>query len=158
MKVLLEALVHLHSKQICHKDIKPENIIINQTEDGLVQLKLIDFNVSEQISPTSFVKLEGTKAFMAPEVIRNQKCNLNSDLWGVGCILSYLLTGKMPINDQSLDFSNQNYDFVELEQNEEFGTLDAQSQDLLKKLLTSKLEDRLSAQEALSHPWFDWTF
>ena len=46
MRQLLSAISHLHQNQICHKDIKPENVIVKLNDEGVPDLKLIDFNIS----------------------------------------------------------------------------------------------------------------
>ena len=74
MRQLLSAIVHLHSKLICHKDIKPENIIVDYEHDkqDQVKIKLIDFNISQKCEDSDFFMftVQGTKLFMSPELIK----------------------------------------------------------------------------------------
>ena len=87
---------HLHRQKVYHRDIKPENIIVSA--DGHV--KLIDFNVSKRFAPGEQVLGAdfGTKLFAAPEVVQGRDFDERIDIWGVGCLLCLLLTGKIPQN------------------------------------------------------------
>jgi len=90
---VLDGLEYIHSRKIAHGDIKPDNILINETD-----VKITDFGTSKLIEDC-FVKTidgAGTYAYIAPEVINSQKRYLNSDIYSTGCILYQLLTGKTP--------------------------------------------------------------
>ena len=65
---LLSAIAHLHKHLICHKDIKPENIIFNPLS---LSIKIIDFNISQIVKDDSFTMFSctGTEKFMAPEML-----------------------------------------------------------------------------------------
>jgi len=63
----LSAIHHLHVNQICHKDIKPENIIVTLDDERVPVVKLIDFNISQNFEKDHILSQAGTKAFMAPE-------------------------------------------------------------------------------------------
>jgi serine/threonine protein kinase len=67
---LLSGVAHLHSARICHKDIKPENIMVDIQGEELVSLKLVDFNISQKVQNDRFTMIakNGTKMFIAPEM------------------------------------------------------------------------------------------
>mmetsp|Transcript_8500 Transcript_8500/g.14302 ORF Transcript_8500/g.14302 Transcript_8500/m.14302 type:complete len:139 (-) Transcript_8500:307-723(-) len=101
MKQLVDAVNALHSSGICHRDLKPENVLLRETETQGLQLKLIDFNISARAGKDGRFKMitkTGTEQFMAPEMVRGCSYDQKIDVWGVGCILCYLLTGKVPYN------------------------------------------------------------
>ena len=77
LAALLSAVVHLHAAMICHKDIKPENIMVNIEDDELISLKLVDFNISQKAQNENFTMIakNGTKMFMAPEMEGNKQYN-----------------------------------------------------------------------------------
>ncbi|TAF36891.1 MAG: serine/threonine protein kinase [Oscillatoriales cyanobacterium] len=97
---LAKALVFLHQNQIIHKDIKPDNIIINpQTK----QVKLADFSIAsrlrkEQTDLKNPDRLEGTLAYMSPEQTgrMNRSIDYRSDFYSLGVTFYELLTGQLP--------------------------------------------------------------
>lgn len=72
---------------------------------------------------------------MAPEMINNKSCSDKIDIWGAGCIFLYLMTGKMPLNSDSVDNSELPYDFVNIEESKLLETLEENAKNLLKGML-----------------------
>ena len=95
-KQVLTALNHCHSNNIVHRDVKPENIMLEDLKK-LDQIKLIDFGVATRIKNLNEKLTEqvGSPYYIAPEVIKgsyNYKC----DLWSTGVITYMLLSGMVP--------------------------------------------------------------
>jgi serine/threonine protein kinase len=92
-KQMCTILNYLHSQepQVVHRDFTPENLILRH--DGI--LKLIDFNVARQVESNATGSVVGKPAYLPPEQFRGQPVS-QSDIYGLGATLSFLLTGKEP--------------------------------------------------------------
>eukprot|EP01126_Amoeba_proteus_P033249 TRINITY_DN3260_c0_g3_i1.p1 TRINITY_DN3260_c0_g3~~TRINITY_DN3260_c0_g3_i1.p1 ORF type:complete len:526 (+),score=112.53 TRINITY_DN3260_c0_g3_i1:225-1802(+) len=88
----LEGLVYLHSKNIVHRDIKCDNLLINS--NGII--KLADFGTAKTDDQSKNFTVVGTPFWMAPEVIEMTGGGTISDIWSLGCTLLELLMGEPP--------------------------------------------------------------
>ena len=96
-RCVLEGLSYLHSKNILHRDIKCQNIFLENEN----RVKLADFSMAKQLQTVSLT--HGTKTiglgkyyWMAPEIINGEEYNLKADIWSVGCTIVEMLTGFPP--------------------------------------------------------------
>ena len=105
---IVKAVDYLHENQICHRDLKLENILLAK-KGRTSLLKITDFGLSKQ-QKAQMKSYVGTKMYMAPEVIRarnhpmlHSSCyTYKADMWSLGCILFTMLCGKMPFASQDL--------------------------------------------------------
>lgn len=90
---ILDGVEYIHSKNICHGDIKPQNILT----DGKIA-KITDFGTSKLIEDLFIKTIDGggTWAYMAPEVAGSNQRYLNSDIYALGVLLYKFLTGRTP--------------------------------------------------------------
>ena len=97
--MIISAISSLHSNNIIHRDLKPANILITKTGD----IKICDFGISKQLIHKNGAKtLIGTPYCMSPEVINNQNYDYKTDIWGIGCIIYYLVYNKYPFDGKNL--------------------------------------------------------
>lgn len=97
---LFETLEYIHSQGICHRDIKPDNILFNK-ETG--KIKVIDFGISKKIKnrghKVDMLTITGTLYYRAPEMFRGGY-DERVDLWAAGITLYKLVTGKTPFESE----------------------------------------------------------
>jgi serine/threonine protein kinase len=105
-EILTEAaagLLHLHEQGWIHRDIKPDNFLLN--EENVV--KLIDFNLARKPAGAfgklfgMKSKIQGTPSYMSPEQIRGQQLDVRADVYSFGCVVYEMLSGKTPFTANS---------------------------------------------------------
>ncbi len=103
-KQIAEGLGHAHQHHVIHRDLKPLNLIV--TPEGVV--KILDFGVArlgngdgEPAPLTESGVAVGTVGYMAPEVADGGEATIQSDLYSLGCVLSFMLTGKTPSHSRT---------------------------------------------------------
>jgi calcium-dependent protein kinase len=147
---LLLALNYIHSHGIVHGDVKLENVLYNAP--GSSHVKLIDFGFSKRWDPSSQLgvvgRVCGTRSYIAPEVLLERPCTSKCDLWSLGVVVFVLLFGYMPFR-KAEDIVAGNYHVIP----EKWKRVSEEGIDFVRSLLTVDPAERLSAQEALNHPW-----
>ena len=166
---ILHAINYCHNHGVVHCDLKPDNIIFetpneegeNDNDDilNLLDLKLIDFGLSIRIKKNQKLnQTVGTSYFIAPEILKgeyDEKC----DVWSIGVILYYILSGKFPFTGKSTSEI-----FEKIRNNEPnfkkniFNDISKNAIDFMKKCLTKNPNERFSANECLLHPWLEPIF
>ena len=152
---ILQAVRYCHKMRIVHRDIKPENIMIYGRENGLLLVKLIDFGTAKIFDVGNKQKaLVGSSYYIAPEVIKG-KYDEACDLWSVGVIMYLMLVGTPPFNGEEEDDILRSVESGSYNVTcPEFTSLSPNAQDLIVKLLTYNPTNRITAEQALAHPWF----
>ena len=157
MKQLLQALAFIHDVGVTHRDVKMENILLPSELDP-TNVKLFDFEYSAtrtSSSPTMDRRC-GSPFCIAPEILdRSGNYGNKVDVWSSGVVLFELLCGYPPYGHATtvrevlrairMDEPNTADPAWEL--------VSGEAQDLVQKLMTKNPKDRLSAREALVHPW-----
>ncbi|HWK22216.1 MAG TPA: Stk1 family PASTA domain-containing Ser/Thr kinase [Ureibacillus sp.] len=100
MKQLTSAIAHAHENQIIHRDIKPQNILV----DSEGNVKVTDFGIATSLTATSYTKTNsviGTVHYISPEQARGGNATNQSDIYALGIVLYELLTGELPFSGES---------------------------------------------------------
>jgi len=99
---ILAAVEYLHSRNIVHLDIKPENILCENRND--FTLKLVDFGLARRLEGENICVMQGTPDFVSPEVVNYSPISTGSDMWSVGVVTYVLLTGLSPfLGDSNME-------------------------------------------------------
>ena len=94
-RCILEGLAYLHENEIFHGDIKCQNVLLDSSDN----VKLADFGTARHLQSVRTKTLEktvGTEGWMAPEMLKQEKHGLKSDIWSIGCTVVAMLTTKPP--------------------------------------------------------------
>ncbi|KAM0022194.1 putative protein kinase CAMK-CDPK family [Helianthus debilis subsp. tardiflorus] len=153
VRQMLKVAAECHLRGLVHRDMKPENFLFKSREDDS-QLKAVDFGLSDFIRPgKKFTDMVGSAYYVAPEVLK-RKSGPESDVWSIGVITYILLCGRRPFWDKS-----ENGIFKEVLRNKPdfrrkpWSNISPSAKDFVKKLLVKDPRTRLTAAQALSHPW-----
>ena len=158
---VFSGLYYLHSKNIVHRDLKLENILISEMEPDkktnkkYFWIKIIDFGTAKIFEKNKNEKtVIGSSYYIAPEVLQknyNEKC----DTWSAGVILYMLIVGRAPFDGKNDDEIIDNIKKGKFnDKHKKLLNASSEVQDLVKNLLKVNVKKRFSASDALKHPWF----
>ncbi|MCD9640418.1 Calcium-dependent protein kinase 28 [Datura stramonium] len=153
VRQMLKVAAQCHLHGLVHRDMKPENFLFKSPKEDS-PLKATDFGLSDFIRPgKKFQDIVGSAYYVAPEVLK-RKSGPESDVWSIGVITFILLCGRRPFWDKTEDGI-----FKEVLRNKPdfhrkpWPTISNSAKDFVKKLLVKDPRARLTAAQALSHPW-----
>ncbi|EDL98347.1 rCG44136, isoform CRA_b [Rattus norvegicus] len=153
VKQICEGIRYMHQMYILHLDLKPENILCVNRDAK--QIKIIDFGLARRYKPREKLKVNfGTPEFLAPEVVNYDFVSFATDMWSVGVITYMLLSGLSPFlgDNDAETLTNILACRWDLE-DEEFQDISEEAKEFISKLLIKEKSWRISASEALKHPW-----
>ncbi|KAM6184877.1 myosin light chain kinase family member 4 [Rhynchocyon petersi] len=153
IKQICAGIKHMHQMYILHLDLKPENILCVNRDAK--QIKIIDFGLARRYKPREKLRVNfGTPEFLAPEVVNYDFVSFPTDMWSVGVITYMLLSGLSPFlgDNDAETLSNILACRWDLE-DEEFHDVSEEAREFISKLLIKEKSWRISASEALKHPW-----
>ncbi len=141
----LQGLAYLHSHQVLHGDLKADNLLVTQNNDGAPLLKIIDFGISHP----SFVQQAGTPVTMAPEKILKEPIDGRSDLYSLAVVFYTLITGRNPFLRNSMQETlRAHLNFSAPAAIEQRPECDPAWSQLLSKMLIKNPRDRIASAEA----------
>jgi len=156
VKNLLSAVEYLHQNSIAHRDLKPENLLL-RGGDVDTDVMLSDFGLSKIVGVESMMETAcGTPYYVAPEVLSASGYDKEVDLWSVGVITYLLLCGFPPFYGESLPEVFEQIMKAEFDFPDPYWTdISKEAKDLIQKLLVVDAKKRLTATQALKHPWIE---
>ena len=145
---ILEAVAYCHSKGIAHRDLKPENFLL----DPVMSVKMCDFGLSRLVGENGMMNTPcGSPFFASPECLSMAPYDgCASDMWSIGVTLYAMVTGRVPWTKR-----NRNDLFKQIRAGD-FQVPDEvsdQCADMILSLMTLDPKERLTAQDALAHPF-----
>ena len=155
MSQIASGVKYLHQYGIVHRDLKPDNIMITQRNEYGV-IKIMDFGLSKILSPNEkMVDGFGTLSYVAPEVLKRTPYNKEIDIWSMGILLYYMLSGNLPFKGHKEQEVAEKIVFDELEFNfEDWETRSQKVKDLIYNCLEKNPEERITIDQFINHPWF----
>ena len=156
---LVSAVRYLHSRAICHRDLKFENILFESKENAAM-LKLIDFGLSKEYRPGHRMdEAVGTLYSMAPEVLTgtySQAC----DMWSTGVVVYMMLSGQMPFQGSSCDPEKAESEVIDKIKKCQYSfddhvwrDISDEAKDFVSRLIRLAPSSRMTAEGAINHSW-----
>jgi serine/threonine protein kinase/Ca2+-binding EF-hand superfamily protein len=146
---MVEAIQYCHSKGVCHRDLKLDNLLL----DNNANIKITDFGHAGiftkgwDLFETPHV---GGLCHVAPEQLRQEPYSgEKNDIWGLGVILYILLVGRLPFNG----YGQQYLDNIKAVNYTLPDTLSPEAKDLIRQMLVYDPEQRISCDKIMQHPW-----
>uniref|UniRef100_A0A2R8NFJ7 non-specific serine/threonine protein kinase n=1 Tax=Callithrix jacchus TaxID=9483 RepID=A0A2R8NFJ7_CALJA len=158
MKSIGEAIQYLHSINIAHRDVKPENLLYTSKRPNAI-LKLTDFGFAkETTSHNSLTTPCYTPYYVAPEVLGPEKYDKSCDMWSLGVIMYILLCGYPPFySNHGLAISPGMKTRIRMGQyefpNPEWSEVSEEVKMLIRNLLKTEPTQRMTITEFMNHPW-----
>ncbi|KAL1967582.1 hypothetical protein VTN77DRAFT_3097 [Rasamsonia byssochlamydoides] len=159
IRATLSAVAYLHDHGIVHRDLKPENLLFRTPEDN-ADLLIADFGLARIMDEEQFHVLTttcGTPGYMAPEIFKKTGHGKPVDIWAIGVITYFLLCGYTPFDrDSNLEEMQAilvaDYSFTPVEH---WRNVSQTARDFINRCLTIDPQKRITAHEALQHPWIN---
>lgn len=150
------ALKYLHSQCIVHRDIKIEDLLF-KTRLDVSSITLTDFGLCDSCANGPLFKPVGTPNYVAPEILQKQEYDTQVDMWTIGVILYIILAGFQPFHDEN----NDTFKLYEKIRVADYESMDApewkgisdEAKDCVRSLLQTDPKKRMTADDALRHPW-----
>jgi serine/threonine protein kinase len=160
-KSILEGLIQLHKENICHRNLKAENLLLKDQND-LSSVWIADFGMAARIlydsdgEPLKLTERCGTAMYMAPEVIAQIPYGCQIDVWSFGVLMYFALTGHFPYEDYNrqalyLKICKNDYSFDP----SKWRGISILAKRFIANILHPDPEVRMTAAECLAHPWLE---
>ncbi|CAM9277791.1 unnamed protein product [Ascophyllum nodosum] len=150
---ILRAVQYCHDMNVVHRDLKPENLLLVSESDD-ASLKIADFGFARRVDPEGLSTQCGTPGYVAPEILKGEKYGKSVDMWSVGVIMYILLGGYPPFHDDNQAKLYQKIKKGKVTFHPQYwSTVSDEAKELIQRLLTLDKVKRITATDALKHPW-----
>lgn len=152
MRQVFSALEYLHGIGIVHRDLKLENMLLNDKNN--LEVKVADFGLSKLYSGQALQTACGTPFYVAPDILLGTGYGPEVDMWACGVLLYILLSGRLPFHaDNDAQLFQLIMEGKLVFKSPQFDTVSPEATDLIRKLLVVDPATRLNAKQAQEHPF-----
>lgn len=154
---ILKAVSSLHARNIAHRDVKPENVLLVTDIDD-VDVRLADFGFAKRVELDGHAALQtpcGSPGYVAPEIAEGTTYDKSVDIWSAGVMLYTLLCGYPPF------YSDSDAELLKIVSTGKFvfpakqwRNVSRDARDFVRALMRKTVSKRLTADQALQHQWF----
>lgn len=146
---IISGIEYLHKVNIVHRDLKPENLLLDHEKN----IKFVDFGLSNIYKNTELLKTAcGSPCYAAPEMIAGKRyVPIGVDIWSSGVILYAMVCGYLPFEDPN---TSKLYKKILAGDYECPKFITTEVRDLIKSILTTDPEKRITIAQIKAHPWF----
>lgn len=151
IRQIISAVDYLHRIGILHRDLKIENLLLDKN----LNIKLIDFGLSNYTKSELCITQCGSPAYAAPELLAHKKYGSKVDVWSIGVNMYAMLTGNLPFTVEPFNIKSLYNKMMKNEMNAIPEHLSKSGEELLRKLLNPDPTKRISLKEAMEHSWLN---
>ena len=161
VRQVIDAVAYIHACNVIHRDLKPENLIM-QDHSRDSRIKIVDFGLcmltedavqmqgGGGVAASGKLTMCGTRGYVSPEVVRECRYSTKCDMWAIGVISYILLSGNRPFSTLSFD---QTLSGKYSMSGPQWRNVSDEAREFIARLLLLDDAERMSAAEALQHPW-----
>lgn len=149
IETVLTAILYLHENKICDANLKPENLLFLGDD-----LKISDYGLYKIMKYEAFIKTtNGNAEFLPPELFWSKEPSMESDIWNIGVLTYFLLTGTFPFKGTPYQ-RFQAIASCQADIGDDLQNFSDEVKDFITKCLQNDPKKRLKDSDALSHGWF----
>ncbi|KAJ1611522.1 Ser/Thr protein kinase [Cryptosporidium canis] len=155
MKRVLLALQWLHANNVVHRDLKTENLIL-ENRNCPESLKIIDFGLAASLGSSAMKMRCGSPGYVAPEILEDKIYSTKVDVFSIGVVLYTLLGGSPPFPGSNMkEILKKNIQGNVQFTSSRWKNISSSVKDLIKWMMAKDPESRCTAAQAIYHPWFE---